>query len=247
MKTTNATCQDHKIMRTLIPIVTAGFFSIAIAANSQAALVLQPAGLNPGDQYRLVFVTSTTRDATSPNIADYNNHVQAAANASPTVNSWALTWNAIGSTSAVHARDNTSTDPIIPGIPIYLVDGTKIADNYADLWDGGIDMPINRTELDSTPDSISVWMGTDADGHSLFHTPLGATPIPMLGSFATAGSPDDSDSSWVMDAVHPTSLAWPLYGMSGVITAVPEPSAFLLGLVGFGGVAWRRVLNPTKK
>ena len=40
---------------------------------------LIPAGLGPGDQFRLLFVSSTTRDATSSDIADYDAHLQSAA------------------------------------------------------------------------------------------------------------------------------------------------------------------------
>ena len=45
---------------------------------------LIPAGLGPGDQFRLLFVSSTTRDATSSDIADYDAHVQSAAAAGHT-------------------------------------------------------------------------------------------------------------------------------------------------------------------
>lgn len=49
------------------------------AATAQAALIT-PAGLNAGDKYHVIFVSSTTMDATSSNIADYDTHVQSAAN-----------------------------------------------------------------------------------------------------------------------------------------------------------------------
>jgi len=39
-----------------------------------------PVGLNPGDPYRLIFVTSIARDALSTNIADYNSFVHGIAN-----------------------------------------------------------------------------------------------------------------------------------------------------------------------
>lgn len=37
--------------------------------TADAAPITLPIGLNPGDEYRLAFVTSTTRDATSTDIA----------------------------------------------------------------------------------------------------------------------------------------------------------------------------------
>ena len=46
-----------------------------IASRLYADPIIVPPGLNPGDKYRLVFVTSTTTDATSPDISYYNSFV----------------------------------------------------------------------------------------------------------------------------------------------------------------------------
>jgi cysteine-rich repeat protein len=58
--------------------------------------------------------------------------------------------------------------------PYRLVDGTIIADNWADLTDGSLDAPIDRTELSSPAptgntncgggDQPTVWTSTDWDG-----------------------------------------------------------------------------------
>jgi len=48
--------------------------TLVTASAAQAALVVVPPGLNPGDQYRLVFVTDGTRDATSTNINDQSQY-----------------------------------------------------------------------------------------------------------------------------------------------------------------------------
>ena len=62
---------------------------LGLATENLAAPITLPTGLNPGDQYRLGFVSSTTRDATSQNIADYNDFVTATANRGPgTPRSW---------------------------------------------------------------------------------------------------------------------------------------------------------------
>lgn len=45
---------------------------LVAASTSSATPVTIPAGLDPGDKYRLAFVTSTARDATSANSADYD-------------------------------------------------------------------------------------------------------------------------------------------------------------------------------
>jgi len=114
--------------------------TLVTASAAQAALVVVPPGLNPGDQYRLVFVTDGTRDATSTNINDYNNFVtnQVTGSALATqlttagFNLGTITWKAIGSTSATSAKVNTGTDGSQPDVPIYLIDGNKVANNNAD-------------------------------------------------------------------------------------------------------------------
>ena len=49
-----------------------------LGGRAEAGIILQtPAGLNPGDHFRFVFVTDGIRDATSTNIADYDSFVNA--------------------------------------------------------------------------------------------------------------------------------------------------------------------------
>ena len=120
--------------------------TLVTASAAQAALVVVPPGLNPGDQYRLVFVTNGKRDGTSDNIDDYNTFVtnqvtgSALATALTTAgfNLGTITWKAIASTDATSAKVNTGTDGSQPDVPIYLIDGNKVANNNADLWDGSI-------------------------------------------------------------------------------------------------------------
>ncbi len=131
-----------------------------------------PTGLNPGDQYRLVFVTDGTRDATSTNINDYNtfvtNEVTGSALATQLTTAGftpsAITWKAIGSTDSVAARDNTGTNPSSTGVSIYLIDGTPVANNNTDLWDGSILRPINVTQSGATTPTAVVWTGSNASG-----------------------------------------------------------------------------------
>ena len=52
-------------------------------APAPGRILTVPPGLKPGDKYRLVFVTSATRDAKSENIGDYNTFVSGVAAAAP--------------------------------------------------------------------------------------------------------------------------------------------------------------------
>jgi hypothetical protein len=91
-----------------------------------------PAGLSPGDKYHLVFITRGVHDGASSDISAYNSFVQteAAANPALTGTDVGITWSAIASTRTVNARDNA-----LVSAPIYLLNGTKVADGFSDLWD----------------------------------------------------------------------------------------------------------------
>ncbi len=68
------------IIKRIIPFL---LLAVALAGGAQAGTVVTvPTDLNPGDQYRLVFVTNGTRDAQSTDIADYNTFVTTEANLS---------------------------------------------------------------------------------------------------------------------------------------------------------------------
>ncbi len=197
----------------------------------------------PLDQYRLVFVSSTVRDATSADIADYNAHVQSAANAAGLSS---VTWNAIGSTETVDARDNTSTNPAADGsgVGIFLMDGvTKVVDDYNDLWDGNVDNRINKTETNGPwvtglPFYASwgpVWTGTTNDGTGENGKELGSSGNVTFGLASAELNfwEDRGDSSQTTQSVM-------VYGLSEMLTVVPEPATLALAGVGLLGLRRRR-------
>lgn len=208
--------------------------SLSTAAH---AFVVAPPGLSDGDEYRYVFVTSTLTDATSDQISIYNGFVQSAADNSAPVNALGLTWSAIASTSSVDARDNTGTNPNTDGagVPLYLLDGTKIADDYNDLWDGSIDAPLNLTEtgvtLISAGEFDPVWAGSESDGTASVG-PLGSTETfgASFGAYSGTGN-------WITEEFTDPVNTLPVYAISGVIT-VPEPTS--LALLGLGGLLFMK-------
>ena len=87
---------------------------------------LKPAGIGPGERFRLIFLSSTKRNATSNNIETYNTFVQnRAAAGHANIQDHASRFRVVGCTQAVDARDNTGTNTNGPGVPIYWVGGTK--------------------------------------------------------------------------------------------------------------------------
>ena len=137
----------------------------------QADWPLKPSGLSGGDKFRLLFITSTKRDAQSTAIADYNSFVQGRAAAGHTnIQTYSSGFTAVGSTADVDARDNTSTTYTSNdnGVPIYWLDGAKVADDYENFYDGEWDEEAtlkNESGTDVTAtNSTRVWTGSDHDG-----------------------------------------------------------------------------------
>ena len=107
---------------------------------------LKPTGLAVGDQFRLLFLSSTKRNASSSAIADYNTFIQTRAAAGHTdIRSYSTGFRAVGCTSTVDARDNTSTTYTATdkGVAIYWLNGAKAADEYEDFYDGSWDDEAN--------------------------------------------------------------------------------------------------------
>ena len=92
-----------------------------------------------GGSFRLLFVTSTERDATSAAISHYDSYVQAAAAAGhPAIQAFSPWFKALASTAGISAIDHTGTTHTSaePSVPIYWLDGEQVAADYADLYDG---------------------------------------------------------------------------------------------------------------
>ena len=174
-------------------------------------------------------MTSTTINGASDDIAVYNSHVQNAANAA---GFGSVTWNFIGSTLTVDARDNTGTNPGTDGtgVGIFLVDGTTIvAASNADLWDGNVASNINLNENGVFVDSAVV-AGTNNDGT--------AHPSQYLGE-ANGGNYQNGHTNkptirWMVQFNTGQNTALPAYALSEELTVVPEPSS--LALLGLGGL-----------
>ena len=174
--------------------------------------------IGPGDTFRLLFVTSTRRDATSTNIDDYNTHVQNAANrsgASVAIKPFAGGFKVVGCTSAVTARANTDSEASDPDAPIYWLNGVKIADDYAEFysgtWQNQVEASI-RDETGAQPSShLDMFTGCHDNG-----TTSGGTVFP-LGTSATVdtGSPVAHTSPFY-DDLSPPTIDRRFYAMSPV-------------------------------
>lgn len=175
---------------------------------------LMPTGLDLGDCFRVLFVTSGTRDATSGNINDYNNFVQLAALAGHSaIRDYGLQFRAVASTLAVDAIDNTETTHTNTdrGAPIYWLGGNKVADDYHDFYDGTWDDEANRKdEHGNASTALIIWTGSNDQGEATSH--LGSTG-PDVGrpNVALAGWNPLSSGGGLTN-----TEKYPLYGISPV-------------------------------
>ena len=142
---------------------------------------LIPSGLGDGDEFRLLFVSSTTRNAASASISTYNTWIQNRAAAGHTdIQDYSDTFRVVGSTAAVDARDNTystytSSDK---GVPIYWLNGNKVVDQYEDFYDGGWDDEANMKDggwNSTSPSHVYIRTGSDDDGTEAFGS--GTVPV----------------------------------------------------------------------
>ncbi len=131
---------------------------------------LKPSGISACGKFPLLFLTE-------PRIATYNGFVQtAAAGGHAAIRTYAGQFSVVGSTASVSARDNTMTTGT--GVPIYWLNGARVADDYGDFWDSTWNAQASSdTRLDSGAAESSAfrhWTGSNANGT--------ASPDSLLGS-----------------------------------------------------------------
>ncbi len=173
---------------------------------------LTPSGLSVGDTFRLLGATPFGRNSWATDIADYNSFVRGTPGGYHAALQPHLSkFTALASTSATDARDNTATTYTADakGVPIWWVNGDKVADDYQDFYDGSWD---NKRGKGRTTvglryaDNAWVWTGSDNDGTASSH-PLG-TSRPTLVRLQDSGTLNADRAS--------RSIAYSLFALSPV-------------------------------
>ena len=181
---------------------------------------LIPAGLSTGDQFRLIFLSSTTRDGTATDIATYNSFVQTRAAAGHTdIQAYSTWFSVVGCTADSDAIVNTGTTG--GGVPIYWLNGDKVADDYADFYDGDWDEEaVNKNELgENGPNTAQIvnypLTGCAHDGTEAFQSTVS---LALGASTVTVGRPDSSDTGHgpIAGSLQNPAENRPMYGLSAV-------------------------------
>ncbi len=208
-----------------VPAVINASIVVPAATEVPADWSLKPTAVTAGTQFRLLFLSSTKRNATSTDIADYNTFIQGRAAAGHAdIQTYSTGFRAVGCTAAVDARDNTyttytSTDK---GVPIYWLNGAKAADEYEDFYDGSWDDEANDKNESGTngPDTSQnnnrPVTGCSHDGTEL--TTFGSSRA-LGAAQVSVGRPNSSGSGrgpLFADALIESGFSRPMYGLSGV-------------------------------
>ena len=147
------------------------------------------------------------------------------------IRAYSAQFKVLGSSETIAARDNTRTNPNAHGAgePVYWLDGPRVADDYADFYDGwdnsnparnetGASITFRPYESGSASGDQAVWTGTNRDGSIDEGHYLGSSE-PIFGMPADGGSALGSTYS------HHAATLFPLYGLSGVFRLADPPPA----------------------
>ncbi|SIS75182.1 PEP-CTERM sorting domain-containing protein [Neptunomonas antarctica] len=226
--------------------IAAGLFMavtavVMTATPVMAAPTTAPTFLNPGDQYRLAFLTQGKINGNSSAISTYNNFVTSQANTEAALVALSTTWTAILSTNGSDARVTTGTASGV-GVPIFLLDvaSTRIADNNADLWDGSIYNPLNINQYGDLNPATVAWTGSESNG-------LRAPGQSALGnSISRIGITTAVNGTWISNQCCYAGIGFQgasqlsIYALSGVLetpaATVPEAGSLSLLTLGLAGL-----------
>ena len=205
---------------------------------------LRPDGVPTGETFRVLIVTSTTRNATSGDIADYDAHVRSALadRGHADIRDYARC-------SRRWSRPRAARRPGATPTPTRRTtgrarrsggsNGPNAADNYVDFYDGSWDhtnpartesgraKTFDRPSAGSSNERTQVWTGTRADGTRSGTKHLGTTALFQGARAASISLPADPDPSvWRAPRFLETTNIVGLYGLSAVLYIEPPDSPY---------------------
>ncbi len=184
-----------------------------------------PPELAFGDRYRLLFVGFDELLAASSSLtSDYNSKVQSFSGRSGVggiVYAVRSLFRALVSTRHADARLNTGTTYTDDdkGVPIYWVNGGKVADDYEDFYDGDWDDEIGaRNELGELQTvEEGVWTGSGHDGTELFEGSVSRALGESQAGYGAPGSAAPDAGPLYSGMVADSTEERRLYGITEVL------------------------------
>ena len=209
----------------------------AVASSHDVQIVppgwsLAPSGFTVGDQFRLVFLSSNKRNAEPATISTYNNWIRTRIRGGHTdIREYSTSFSAVVCTEDVDARDNTSTTYTNDnkGVPIYWLNGNKVADDYEDFYDGSWDNErqdknqFGRNGPNTSQEANYPWTGCEHDGTEAQHNGE-SEAFGNSDELVRVGRPNSSDSDHgpiSSDATEDFNETRPIYGLSQVFEMKP--------------------------
>jgi hypothetical protein len=210
----------------------------------------------PGAKYRLIFVTSGSINGLSNQVSTYNNFINQQVAGTMLDTGFNYGWQAVMSTaSGDQIAKNVMTGPDA----IYNMTGQQVANSGSAMLAANPNASvslINAINFDQNGTSVGegyVWTGSLSDGNPANGGVAGGDL--RVGSYSTGTSPGTTmlgassatNENWLKFAqVNQQSgfnFVARVYAVSGVLTAVPEPSTIALWSICAGAVglvAWRK-------
>ena len=193
---------------------------------------LRPSGVPVGGEFRLLVVTNSMRDAQSADIGDYDTFVQTEMQstfAHEDIREYGDKFRVVGSTSTASARDHIQAGPATrPGVPIYWLNGEKVARTYDKFFSGRWQSyhprrSNGRIILNYLLQDLFVRTGSFNNGTSAGERVLGTTHLYQTNLLtATVGSMSHGN---VLHNTNVTSGTWvenPFYAISPVFRVMDE-------------------------
>ena len=179
-----------------------------------APTVMVPPGLQPGNVFYIIFITSGKLNATATDANTYNTFVNSQADlvSSKGTDDPSITWTAIVATQ--NGDNQCSSWYANTSISVFNINGDVIATSKADLFDGSIENTASYNQSGANALPSAPWVGCASDGTPKANTLGTANP--------NAGNADKTNGAWLDAGSDSQNVTRAIYAVSPVLTVPPD-------------------------
>ena len=184
---------------------------------------LKPGALGVGDKFRLLFVTEQRYNVFERRLTYFDVNVYGEAEGGHVdIQAHFASFSPLACNYQNNAIVNTGTPTSESGVSVYWLNGEKVADNYADLYDGSWDSNQPRNSLGqaapTSGDGGRVAHGCQASGRGHEEHYIGGERI-------ETGQPGISGSELEGGNFNPRTGTFRMYGLSGIFQVVASSNS----------------------